>query len=114
MNDWMTLDKAWLHMLNRRTPIEGVVVHSANHSNTHAWFVPDDGTVTDGVDVPDEEGVADDGGVWYKHKASRETALYAFKVHWEAELDKAKNDVRYYENRLKDLEYDNGNEAGAE
>ena len=114
MNDWMTMDKAWLHTLNRKMPIEGVVVHSANHSNSRAWFVPDDGTVTDGVDVPDEEGVADDGGVWYKYKASRETALYAFRAYWEVELAKAKNDVRYYENRLKELGFETNKEEGAE
>lgn len=104
MSDWMTVDKAWLYLLNRKTPIEGVVVHSARQSNVRAWFVPNDGTVNDGIDVRDEEGMADGGAVWYRHKAPREMAILAFKEYFETELDGAKGDVRYCEERLKELE----------
>ena len=114
MNDWMTMDEAWWYTLGRATPINGVIVHSANRSNYRAWFVPNDGTVNDGIDVRDEEGVADEGGVWFLREVPMEMALCAFKEYFEAELNKAKNDVRYCEERLKELECGNWIEDDAE
>lgn len=114
MNDWMTTDTAWMHVLGMETPIKGTIVHSANHSNNRAWFVPDGDSINCGCDLLDEEGVADDGGVWYMHEVSRETALCAFKDYFKHKLWLAENDVRYYKNRLKGLGCDIENEEGAE
>lgn len=54
-------------------------------------------------------------------KAVEDAMLYGtggegvkIKETWKAELDKAKNDVRYYGNRLKDPEYDTEKRNGAE
>jgi len=104
MNDWITVDEAWLYLLNRKAPIKGVVVHSAHQSNCRGWFVPDDGTVNDGIDVRDEEGMADDGAVWYMREVPREMAICAFKEYFGVKLNEAKNNVGYYEEKLKELE----------
>ena len=114
MNDWMMVDEAWMYALGRETPIKGAIVHSAHNSNDRAWFVADGDSINDGCDLPDEEGVADDGGVWYNHEASRETALCAFKEYFKDKLRIARNDVQYYKIRLKDLGYDTEKEVGAE
>lgn len=114
MNEWMAVDKAWLYLLNRKTSIEGVIVHSAHQSNCRAWFVPGNESVYNGIDVRDEEGMADGSAVWYMREVPRETAICAFKEYFETELSRAKNEVRYCEERLKDLECDNRIEDDAE
>ena len=114
MNDWITVDEAWLYLLNRKAPIKGVVVHSARQSNCRGWFVPDDGTVNDGIDVRDEEGMADGGAVWYMREVPPEMAIGAFKEYFKTELGRAKNNVQYYEERLKKLECGNWIEDDAE
>ncbi len=104
MNDWMTTDNAWLYLLNRKTPITGTIVHSARQSNCRAWFIPDNANVYSGIDVQDEEGMADGGAVWYMREVPREMAICAFKEYFKVKLNEAKNNVGYCEERLKELE----------
>lgn len=114
MDDWMTVDEAWWYTLNRKTPIKRVIVHSARQSNCRAWFVPDNENIYNGIDVRDEEGMADGCSVWYMYEVPREMAICAFKKYYEARFDLARGDVQYCEEMLKELECGNRIEDDAE
>ncbi len=114
MNDWMKVDDAWYYTPGKMLPIIGKIVHTALKSNRRAWFVPDSQSISNGIDVPDEEGLADDGGVWYMREVPHNMVVSAFKDYYKHKVQLAENDVRYYKNRLKELEHDTEKEEGAE
>lgn len=114
MNDWMTVDEAWYYTPDEMLPISGKIVHTARNTNLRAWFIPDHQSVSNGIDVLDEEGVADEGGVWYMREVPHEMVVSAFKDYYRHKIQLAENDVQYYKNRLRELEYDTENEADAE
>lgn len=114
MNDWMTVDEAWYYTPGEMLPIIGKIVHTARKTNMRAWFIPDNQPVNNGIDVSDEEGVADEGGVWYMREVPRNMVVSAFKDYYACKLRLAENDVRYYKSRLKNLENETENEEGAE
>lgn len=114
MNDWMTVDEAWYYTPGEMRPIIGKIVHTARNSNMRAWFVPDNRSVNDGIDVSDSEGVADEGGVWYMREVPHEMVVSAFKDFYRHKIQLAESEVGYYKSRLKNLGYDNEREDGAE
>lgn len=114
MNDYMTTDRAWMYQFGSNKPIGGTIVHTMHGTQNNAWFIPDGYSVNDGFDVLDDEGVANGYYVWYIHEVSSEMACNAFKEYWELKLEQAVDDIRFCENKLRELGFETNKEEGAE
>jgi len=114
MTDWMTVDEAWCYMHHCNKPVKGLIVHTARHTNNFAWFVPEGKTqITSGWTILDDEGIADECGVWYRKEVPMSVACAAMEKYWQNKLDQIgveATGIRRILEELRDME----REVGAE
>ena len=114
MNDWMRPEPAWLYKVELPAAVAGTIVHTACNSNEVALFVPNGGSIYDGVSVSDREGVAVEAGVWYTDEVPYEMARRAIRKYWEDRLELTELEVRTIKRTLEKLGVETKDEAGAE
>lgn len=87
----------------RREPVKGLIVYNPTGYLEKALFV--EGSDLNGfkLNVPNEEGVADDHYVWFRYKVDPQEARKAFLATYENKLLIAKTDVNYYSEYVKML-----------
>lgn len=115
MTDWMTVDEAWCYMHHHNKPVKGLIVHTARNTNNFAWFVPEGKTqITSGWTLWDEEGVADETGVWYREEVPMNVAYAAMRKYWQNKLDLIGIEATGIRRILKELGIMEKEENGAE
>lgn len=81
---------------------------------TTAWFIPEGKPITSGYTLWDEEGVADETGVWYREEVPMNVACAAMRKYWQNKLDLIGIEATGIRRILKELGIMEKEENGAE
>ena len=111
--DFFRINQAYLYFGVQSEPFKGKVLHIEGSGS--AWFVQDGKNHPyDRIRVSGTEGeiINDATGVWFRCEVSEETVRDAFRRRYEDCIDMAKEEIRYYRKRLKELGVETDEDEG--
>lgn len=95
--------EVWLYnCANDKWPQKGCVIQ--DDAVVEAYFIPDGSPVSEGWNVPGDEGnVSENGQVWFRWNVSEEALTSAYRNSYENKIADLQSDIEWYRDRLKEI-----------